>query len=259
MEFRDRPASLAAEMPVPAHATPPGILVGISTYNEKENLPTLLAAIHEQLPAAHILIVDDNSPDGTGQLADGLAAKDSRIRVLHRAGKLGLGTAIVAAMKHAVAHGYEFHLNMDADFSHHPKYLPAMAAAAPYADVVIGSRYIPGGGVRNWPWSRYLISSGVNVLSRVLLGLWANDVSGGYRCYRVAKLKQLNLDDIWSRGYSFQEELLYRCRRVGCRIKEVPIIFEDRRAGKSKVNWKESVRSLATLLALGGHALVTPE
>lgn len=250
----DRPAPFPAEAPASAAR----FLVGISTYNERENLPTLLAAIHEQLPQAHLLIVDDNSPDGTGQLADELSAKDPRIHVLHRAGKLGLGTAILAAMKHAIAHGYDFHLNMDADFSHHPRYLPAMAAAAPQADVVIGSRYIPGGGVRNWPWSRYLMSSAVNVLSRVLLGLWANDVSGGYRCYRVAKLRQLDLDDIWSRGYSFQEELLYRCRRVGCRIKEVPIIFEDRRAGKSKVNWKESARSLATLLALGGHALVTP-
>lgn len=244
-----------------AHPSVPAadrFLVSVATYNERENLAELVAAVLQQLPYADILIVDDNSPDGTGRLADELAAKDQRIHVLHRAGKLGLGTAILTAMKYAIANGYGFLINMDADFSHHPRYLPAMVAKAHDADVVLGSRYIPGGGVRNWPVSRYLISSGVNFLSRVLLGLWANDVSGGYRCYRIAKLEQLNLDDIWSRGYSFQEELLYRCRRVGCKLAEVPIIFEDRRVGKSKANVKESARSLAVLLALAVHALVTP-
>lgn len=237
----------------------PRYLVSMATYNERENLPRLVAGILEQLPAAHVLIVDDNSPDGTGQLADEMALADPRVRVLHRAGKLGLGTAIIAAMKEALAGGYDFLINMDADFSHHPRYLPAIVAKSEKADVVIGSRYVNGGGVRNWPLSRYLISSGVNVVSRIMLGLPAQDVSGGYRCYRTALLKKVNLDEIWSKGYSFQEELLYRCRRVGCRIAEVPIIFEDRLAGQSKVNLKETTRSLGTLLALGVHALTTPE
>lgn len=248
MESSPQPASAAARY-----------LVGMATYNERDNLPELIRAIHEQLPTADVLVVDDNSPDGTGQLVDELAAADPRIHCVHRAGKLGLGTAILAEMKYAIDQGYDFLINMDADFSHHPRYLPAIVAKSAKADVVLGSRYRPGGGVRNWPLSRYLMSSGVNVISRVMLGLWANDVSGGYRCYRTAMLKKLDLNGIWSKGYSFQEELLYRCKRVGAKLAEVPIIFEDRRAGASKVNLKESVRSLATLLALGGHALITPE
>jgi dolichol-phosphate mannosyltransferase len=243
----------------PASAQNGRYLVSVATYNERENLAGLAAEILAQIPHADLLVVDDNSPDGTGNLADELAARDPRIHVIHRSGKLGLGTAIIAAMKYALANGYDFLINMDADFSHHPRYLPAMVAKSKSADVVLGSRYVPGGGVRNWPLSRYLISSGVNFLSRVLLGLWANDVSGGYRCYRTARLRELNLDDIWSRGYSFQEELLYRCRRVGCKLAEVPIVFEDRRVGKSKANVRESARSLMTLLALALHALVTPE
>src|SRR5262245_16671325 len=207
----------------------PRTIVSIATYNERENLPDLIAGIHQNLPEADILVVDDNSPDGTGELADQLAAQDRRIHVLHRAGKLGLGTAIMAAMRYAIANQYEYHINMDADFSHHPRYLPALVAGMDQSDVMIGSRYVKGGGVVNWPWKRQLSSRGVNMLACALLRLPVRDTSGAYRCYRVSKLAQLDLDAIWSRGYSFQEEILYRCRRAGCRLRETPIVFEDRR------------------------------
>lgn len=234
----------------------PRILVSIATYNEGENLPELVAGIHEFLSDADILVVDDNSPDGTGQLADDLAAGNPRIHVVHRAGKLGLGTAIIAAMRHAIANDYDYHINMDADFSHHPRYLPALVAGMDRFDVMIGSRYVKGGGVENWPWRRQLSSRAVNLLACVLLRIPARDTSGAYRCYRVSKLRELNLDRIWSRGYSFQEEILYRCRRVGCRLGETPIVFADRRKGKSKVNAKEAVRSIGILLGLGLYSLL---
>jgi dolichol-phosphate mannosyltransferase len=227
------------------------ILVSIATYNERDNLAILTAAVHRELPAATVLIVDDNSPDGTGQVAEELAAQHPWLHVLHRSGKLGLGSAILAGMKYAMAHDYDFFVSMDADFSHDPRYLPAMAEMAATKDVVIGSRYIRGGGVKNWPWKREFISRSVNVLCRTLLALPAKDSSGGFRCYRVSLLKQLPLERLWSKGYSFQEEMLYRCLRAGARIGEVPIIFENRREGQSKVNLHEAVRSLGTLLTLG--------
>jgi dolichol-phosphate mannosyltransferase len=230
-------------------------LVSIATYNEKENLPPLLQAIHEQLPAADVLVVDDNSPDGTGQIADERAAVDPRIHVLHRPGKLGLGTAIIAAMRYAIDHGYDQLLNMDADFSHHPRYLPALVQGMDRADVMIGSRYVKGGGVVNWPLSRRLMSQAVNLFSRLALRIPARDTSGAYRCYRVEKLKEVCFERIWSRGYSFQEEMLYRCRQVHCKMRETPIVFEDRRAGKSKVNTKEAVRSIGILVFLGVYSL----
>ena len=226
----------------------------MATYNELDNIPSLLDAILAIAPNAHVLVVDDNSPDGTGAYVDQRAAKDERIHVVHRAGKLGLGTAIIAGMQYAIEHGYDYFLNMDADFSHHPRYLPDMMDKALDYDVVIGSRYIPGGGVENWPWSRQFISGMVNTVSRVLLHLQALDVSGGYRCYRVARLAQIQLDQIWSRGYSFQEEMLYRITSRGGRVAEVPIVFADRRGGSSKLNWRESLRSLGIILALGAQA-----
>jgi dolichol-phosphate mannosyltransferase len=232
----------------------PRILVSLATYNERENLGPLLQEIHKALPDADLLVVDDNSPDGTGRLADELAAADPRIHVLHRTGKLGLGTAILAAMRYAMEHGFDFLVNMDADFSHHPRYLPAMVAGMDRFDVMIGSRYVPGGGVENWPLKRQLISSAVNLLTRLLLRPGARDCSGGYRCYRTGKLKDAQLERLISRGYSFQEEVLYRCRRAGCRIGETPIVFTDRRGGASKVNTREAVRSLGVLLYLGVQA-----
>jgi dolichol-phosphate mannosyltransferase len=238
----------------PAEKGPPRILVSLATYNERDNLTPLVREVLEQLPAAHVLVVDDNSPDGTGRLADAMAVADARVRVLHRAGKLGLGTAILTAMRYAMDHDYDYLVNMDADFSHHPRYLPALVAGMARHDVMVGSRYVPGGGTVAWPWSRKLMSWGVNLLVRFLLRIPARDCSGAYRCYRVAKLRQAHLERMLSRGYSFQQEALYRCRRAGSRIGETPIVFEDRRVGTSKVSSREVVRSLSVLLLLGVRA-----
>ena len=232
----------------------PRILVSVATYNEKENLPALVREIHATLPAANVLVVDDNSPDGTGKLADDLAAADPRVHVIHRAGKLGLGTAIVAGMRYAMEHDFDYVISMDADFSHNPRYLPAMVAGMDRHDVMIGSRYVPGGGTENWPLKRWLISNSVNLLTRMLMRVGARDASGGFRCYRVSKLREAHLERIISRGYSFQEEMLYRCRRAGCRVGETPIVFADRRGGVSKVNTREAVRSMGVLLYLGSMA-----
>jgi dolichol-phosphate mannosyltransferase len=227
------------------------VLVSAATYNERDNLQPLLAEIAKALPAAEVLVTDDNSPDGTGRLADELAAGDPRLHVLHRAGKLGLGSAILAGMRYAIDHGYDLFVTMDADFSHHPRYLPALVAGMARNDVMIGSRYVRGGGTENWPLKRQAVSWAVNTLTRFLMRLSARDTSGGYRCYRIAKLRQAGLDRVISRGYSFQEEVLYRCRRVGCRIGETPIVFADRRAGATKVNSREVVRSLGVILYVG--------
>ena len=238
----------------PAEKGSPRILVSLATYNERDNLPPLVQEVLERLPTAHVLVVDDNSPDGTGRLADDMAAADPRVRVLHRAGKLGLGTAILTAMRYAMDHDYDYHINMDADFSHHPRYLPALLVGMKKHDVMIGSRYVPGGGTANWPWQRELISRGLNLLVRGLMRLPARDCSGGYRCYRVAKLREADLGRLLSHGYSFQQEVLYRCRRARCRIGETPIVFENRRAGASKVNPREAARSLSLLVWIGLHA-----
>jgi len=232
-------------------AAEPRVLVALATYNERENLAPLVRDIRAVLPYAHVLVTDDNSPDGTGQLADQLAAADPHVHVQHRTGKLGLGTAILAGMRYAMEHGYDQVVSMDADFSHHPRYLPALLAGIQRHDVMLGSRYVPGGGTLNWPLSRRLISAGVNAVSRVLMRLPARDTSGGFRCYRVAKLRETRLDDLLSTGYSFQEEMLYRCRRAGCRIGETPIVFEDRRAGSSKADLREAARSMAVILRVG--------
>jgi dolichol-phosphate mannosyltransferase len=229
----------------------PRVLVALATYNERDNLAPLVGEIRTVLPSAHILVTDDNSPDGTGKLADELAAADPHVHVQHRKGKLGLGTAILAGMRYAMEHGYDHVISMDADFSHHPRYLPALVAGMDRHDVMIGSRYVPGGGTVNWPRSRLLMSSGVNALSRLLMRLPARDTSGGFRCYRISKLRQTQTNDLLSTGYSFQEEMLYRCRRAGCRIGETPIIFEDRRAGASKADLREVARSLAVILRVG--------
>jgi dolichol-phosphate mannosyltransferase len=238
-----------------ATATRGRVLVSVATYNERDNLPSLIREIHATLPSIDVLVVDDNSPDGTGKLADELAATDSRVHVLHRPGKMGLGTAILAGANYAVEHEYDLFITMDADFSHHPRYLPALVAGMDRHDVMIGSRYISGGGSENWPWSRRFISRSLNLFVRLVLGLPARDSSGGFRCYRVAKLRDSGLDNLLSHGYSFQEEMLYRCCRAGCRVGETAIIFANRRAGASKVDPKEAFRSMIVLLRLGMGAI----
>jgi dolichol-phosphate mannosyltransferase len=239
---------------VSAPAADGRLLVSLATYNERDNLAPLIREIQAAAPTADLLVIDDNSPDGTGQLADELAKADPRIHVVHREGKLGLGTAILAAMRYAMDHDYDLLVNMDADFSHHPRYLPAILAGMKDKDVMIGSRYVEGGGSENWPLKRRMMSKGVNLLVRLLMRIPAKDTSGAYRCYRVSKLREAQLERVISRGYSFQQEVLYRCRKAGCRIGETPILFENRRAGASKVNMKEAVRSLAVIFWVGMRA-----
>jgi dolichol-phosphate mannosyltransferase len=230
-------------------------LVMTATYNEIDNLPLLVAEIFQHAPNVDLLVIDDNSPDGTGRWCDEQIAVDSRIHCLHRTGKLGLGTAIVAGMRYAIEHGYKYLINMDADFSHHPRYLPQVIATmdpvdGSMVDVAIGSRYIPGGGIEGWPLKRHLMSRGVNLYARWMLGLKPKDCSGGYRCYRVSRLGQMNFDAFLSHGYSFQEEVLWHLKRLGCRFDETPIQFVDRVRGSSKINSREATSALWVILAL---------
>jgi dolichol-phosphate mannosyltransferase len=213
-------------------------LIVIPTYNERENIASLIEDVLRCVPSTDLLIIDDNSPDGTGQLVDTLAARDPRIRVLHRAGKLGLGTAYVRGFQFAIEQGYDFVFEMDADYSHDPHYLPRFLEAIEGADLVIGSRYIPGGGTPNWSALRKFISGGGNTFARAVLGIPVRDCTSGYRCYRTAALRTLNLGAIRAQGYAFQVELAYNFWKSGYRVREVPIVFVDRRVGKSKMSRK---------------------
>ena len=229
----------------------PRTLVSVATYNELENLPLLVDEIFAFAPKVDILVIDDNSPDGTGVWAEEKSRDDKRVHVLHRAGKLGLGTATIAAMQYAIEHGYDYLLNLDADFSHHPRYIPALLAGMDDADVMIGSRYCPGGGVKDWPLKRRLMSQGVNFYARTSLGLKPKDCSGAYRCFRVSTLEKLDFSKIRSRGYSFQEEILWHLKRIGARFAETPIIFADRERGQSKINSKEALAALWIIFRMG--------
>jgi len=231
-------------------------LVTIASYNEIENLPSLVDEVLSRTPDVHILVIDDNSPDGTGQWCDRKSAEDPRVHCLHRPGKLGLGTATLAAMRYAIEHGYKQMLNMDADFSHHPRYIPDVLAGmdppgGPPVDVMIGSRYVPGGGVEGWSLKRHIMSRSINLYTRWLLWLSPRDCSGAYRCYRTSVLARLDFSAVRSRGYSFQEEILWHLKRAGARFGETPIIFADRRRGSSKINSREAFASLWIILALG--------
>jgi len=232
----------------------PQALIVVPTYNERDNVRGISAQLLAALPGAELLFVDDNSPDGTGALLDELAAAEPRVHVMHRAGKLGLGTAYVEGFGWGLARGYDYLFEMDADGSHDPRYLPALLAGMDSKDVMIGSRYVPGGGYIGWPLSRVIMSRGVNLLVRILMRLPARDCSGGYRCYRVAILRKARLEQMKSHGYSFQEEVLYRCRKAGARLGETPIVFENRRVGASKVSSHEVARSLGVILSLGVRA-----
>ncbi len=236
--------------PTPKPAEP-RILVSLATYNEAGNVAALITEIHKYVPQADVLVIDDNSPDMTWKIVEDLGAADPRVKLLKRPGKLGLGTATLAAMRYAVEHGYDYLQNMDADFSHPPRYLPGILAGMSKYDVMIGSRYVKGGGTENWPLARKVISQGVNMMVRFFFRMPVKDASGAYRCYRVSKLRQVRLDRVRSRGYSFQQEVLFRCHKAGCKLGEYPIIFENRRAGASKVNRKEALRSVSMLLYLG--------
>lgn len=211
-------------------------LIIIPTYNEYDNVRPLLEQIFTYAPASDILIVDDNSPDGTGKLADEISAQNPRVHVMHRTGKLGLGTAYIAGFKYAIEHQYDAAFEMDADFSHDPRYLPDFLRAIESADLVIGSRYVEGGGTPNWSLLRRFISGGGNIFARVMLGIPVRDCTAGFRCYRCQVLENIGLDTVESQGYAFQVEMAYRVYKRGFKIVETPIIFQDRRVGKSKMS-----------------------
>ncbi|GLV54449.1 dolichyl-phosphate beta-D-mannosyltransferase [Dictyobacter sp. S3.2.2.5] len=211
-------------------------LIIIPTYNEVENLPSLLHGIFAYVPETDVLVVDDHSPDGTGQLVEELSQQDGRIHCIHRPGKLGLGTAYIAGFKYAISHHYDAAFEMDADFSHDPQHLPAFLSAIKDADLVIGSRYIPGGSTPNWSLPRRLISSSGNIFARAVLRLPVRDCTGGFRCYRREVLEAIDLDSVQSRGYAFQVEMTYRVLNKGFTVAETPIIFVDRRLGQSKMS-----------------------
>src|SRR5215469_4382531 len=223
-------------------------LLIIPTYNEVENLPPLLKEIVKYAPETDILIVDDNSPDGTGELADKISRENASVHVLHRAGKLGLGTAYIEGFKYAIEHSYDAAFEMDADFSHDPRYLPDFLKAIENADLVIGSRYIPGGDTPNWSMLRRLISGGGNIFARLVLGIPVHDCTAGYRCYRRNVLESIDLHTIQSQGYAFQVELAYRVMQKGFKIVETPIVFMDRRVGKSKMSRKIIIEGFTYVL-----------
>jgi dolichol-phosphate mannosyltransferase len=229
----------------------PRTLVVTPTYNEKENLERFVQAVRGALPDADLLIVDDASPDGTGALADGIAAKDGHVRVMHRAGKLGLGTAYVQAFTRGLAEGYDRFFEMDADLSHDVRYLPGFVQALDDgADVVIGSRNIPGGGVEGWGPGRHFISKGGSLYSRTILGLGIKDLTSGYKAFSRRALEAIGLERVSSNGYSFQIELTYRAVLRGMRVKEVPIVFVDRTAGRSKMSRKIFVEAIGMVWKL---------
>jgi dolichol-phosphate mannosyltransferase len=214
------------------------VAVIVPTYNERDNIEIIVKRVRSAVPDADLLVVDDNSPDGTGEIADKLAGEDPHVHVLHRAGKAGLGAAYVAGFRWALERGYGAMVEMDADGSHQPEELPRLLAALADADLVLGSRYVPGGAVLNWPKSRELLSRGGNTYARLLLGFKLKDATGGYRAFRAATLRRINLDEVDSQGYCFQIDLARRTILAGLTVAEVPITFVERERGTSKMSKK---------------------
>ena len=229
----------------------------VPTYNEAENLPNLLNDIFALPVEVCVINVDDGSPDGTGDIAEKwVAAHPGRMEAVHRPGKLGLGTAYVAGFHRAFELGAEAVLTMDADFSHNPRYIPAMIAKGEAADLVIGSRYVPGGDMLYCPWYRKVLSGGANLIARFALGLEARDTTAGFRLYRRPVLESIDLDSIFSSGYSFLIEMLYLVQRKGWRMAEVPIVYEDRMAGQTKISRAEIMRALYTVARLSARRFI---
>ncbi len=231
-------------------AKPASILVALATYNEIENLPTLVEAIYAELPTTHVLVVDDNSPDGTGDWCAEFARQHDWFFHLPRAGKLGLGTALAASLQFGVKNKYAQVITLDADWSHPPASLPALIATAESADVVIGSRYCAGGGIEGWPLRRKIASRVINTLTRTLIGLPLTDCSGNYRLYRTDLLEQLEWQNLHATGYAYLEEILWHLQQLEARFAEVPILFSERRAGHSKINVGEMFGAAHTLVRL---------
>lgn len=230
------------------------VAIIIPTYNERENIETILDQIRTSVPRADVLVVDDNSPDGTGELADKLAVDDPCIHVLHRAGKGGLGTAYIAGFRWALDEGYGVVVEMDADGSHQPEQLPTLLNELAHADLVIGSRWVRGGKVVNWPWSRQLLSRVGNTYARLVLGIGLRDVTAGYRAYRGTTLRRIALDELNSQGYCFQVELTLRTLRAGMTVLEVPITFVERARGTSKMSRAIIIEALWRITRWGTKA-----
>jgi dolichol-phosphate mannosyltransferase len=233
------------------------ILVIVPTYNERENLGPLTSEVLKTIPA-DLLVVDDDSPDGTGRLADGLAAAEPRIRVLHREKKEGLAKAYASGFRWGLENGYDLLFEMDCDFSHQPKYLPDFLDRIRDADVVLGSRYVKGGGVENWPFLRKLISMGGSLYARTILGLEIKDLTGGFKCFRRKVLEAVDFENLITGGYGFQIEMTYRAVKLGFKVVETPIIFPDRTAGKSKMSRRIFLEALLNMWRLRFSA-VTPK
>lgn len=232
----------------------------VPTYNEKENIALLVGAILDLPVAVNVIIVDDNSPDGTGEMADQLAAAHPRrVHVVHRPGKLGLGTAYIAGFKRALEMGASRIMTMDADFSHSPRHIPAMIQKCEEVDLVIGSRYVDGGGAEQCTLPRKVLSRGANAFAHLMLGLRARDTTAGFRCYRREVLESIDLDSIRADGYSFLIEMLFRCQQAGWRVGEVSIIFVNRLRGVSKISRSEIVKALLTVLRLAPRRLYAKE
>jgi dolichol-phosphate mannosyltransferase len=234
------------------------ILVTLCTYNEVDNLRELLPLLLALRPDLHVLVIDDNSPDGTGRFVDQMKLSEPRLHVLHRPGKLGLGTAMTAGFQYGIRQNYELLVNMDADFSHPVHTIPALIAACEHCDVAIASRYVPGGGVLGWSFGRKVMSRLINMWARMLLGLTCRDNSGSFRCYRMQLLRRIDWSKAIARGYAIPE-VLFRCRKAGARMQEVPFFFDDRRYGVTKINFRESLSAVLTILRLGLRRLLHRE
>lgn len=229
-------------------------VVCVATYNERENLPDLVEEILQTVPDAHVLIVDDNSPDGTGEWIEQESKADPRLHCIRRKGKLGLGTAVITSMKYAIEGNYDYMVNMDADFSHPPRYLPDLLAGMEKdggTDIMVASRYVSGGAIEGWPLIRRVMSKAVNTYARWMLWLPPKDCSGSFRCYRVSTLRKIDFDQVRSRGYSFFEEILWHLRRTGARFRETPFTFVDRERGESKIDTKEAISAILRISTLG--------
>ena len=227
------------------------VAVLIPTYNERDTLPLTVSGVRRVVPDADVVILDDSSPDGTGDVADRLAADDDRVHVIHRAEKEGLGAAYLAGFRWALDAGYDAVVEMDADGSHAPEHLPALLAAAAEADAVIGSRWVPGGKVVNWPLHRRALSVGGNLYVKALLGMPVNDATAGFRVYRADALRTMGLDDVASQGYCFQTDLTWRAVRSGLTVVEVPITFVERTVGDSKMDRDVMTESLRLISGWG--------
>jgi dolichol-phosphate mannosyltransferase len=226
------------------------VYVIVPTYNERDNITDLVQQLLDLPVQPHVVVVDDNSPDGTGELADELARQSSRVRVIHRAAKMGLGTAYVAGFRYGLQQRADRLITMDADFSHDPAYIPALVDLSQHYHITIGSRYVPQGGVKNWGWQRRFLSWGANHFAKLVLGLDANDCTAGFRCYHREVLQSIDLDQIFSNGYSFLVEMLFKSQRVGFTVGEIPIIFANRERGQSKISQNEIFKAMYTVSRL---------